>query len=148
MRYFIFAIFLMGCSTASARHPVTDAKGFTHSWSTERCQRLLDQRDALSWGIAFATGLAGAGGVTTAGINTGDKDKDNQIQWGFGISTGVLAAAASSMAVLVKLKSSEFETWCNQGPEIAAPVVEAEDPKTTPTVVTLVDVYPSDGGVE
>jgi hypothetical protein len=146
MRYFIFAIFLfMGCSTATARHPVQDANGFMHSFNAQRCQSLLDQRDALSWGIAFATGLAGAGGVTTAGINTGDKEKDNRIQWGFGITTGVLGAAASSMMVLVKLKSSEFETGCNQPPATTPvkedPVVKAEDPPAD-------DVYTGDAGIE
>jgi hypothetical protein len=144
MRYFIFAILLMGCSTASARHPVQDANGFMHSFDVHRCQSLLDQRDALSWGIAFATGLAGAGGVTTAGINTGDKEKDNRIQWGFGITTGVLGAAASSMMVLVKLKSAEFEIGCNQPPAITPIPVSAkvEDPAPTP------DVYTGDAGIE
>ncbi len=146
MKYLLISIFLMGCSTATARHPVQDVNGFMHSFDSQRCQSLLDQRDALSWGIAFATGLAGAGGVTTAGINTGDKEKDNRIQWGFGITTGVLGAAASSMMVLVKLKSSEFEQYCNTSLNTVTlakdpGVPQVEDPAPS-------DAYTGDAGIE
>lgn len=148
MKYLIISLLLFGCSTATARHPIQDANGFTHSFDVYRCQSLLDQRDALSWGIAFATGLAGAGGVTTAGINTGDKEKDNRIQWGFGIATGVLGAAASSMMVLVKLKSTSFEQYCNQPPTNVTVTKEAPVEKIEDPITPIPDVYTGDAGIE
>ncbi len=141
MRYLLISIFLIGCSTATARHPTTDTKGLTRSWSTEQCQSLLDQMDALSWGLAFATGLTGVGGLSTAFPDNSDT------RLGLGISSAVLAAGASSIAVLLQNKRKHFSTYCNVEEELAT----EEDPipdKTTPTVITLIDVYPSDGGVE
>jgi hypothetical protein len=149
MKYFIFAIFLfMGCSTATARHPVQDANGFMHSFDVQRCQSLLDQRDALSWGIAFATGLTAGGALGTAGVDTGDESKDKRIKWGLGITTSVLGAAASSMMVLVKLKSTSFEQYCNQPPTNVTVTKEAPVEKLEDPITPIPDAYAGDAGIE
>lgn len=144
MRFFIFAILLIGCSTATARAPVTDSNGFVHSWSVERCQVLLDLRDASTWGAAFAGGLAGVGGLSAAFPD--DSKKDTRLA--LGITSAVIAAAATSLTVLAKMKSTEFEQYCNQGIDIITkpvviPVEKLEDP-----ITPIPDVYPGDAGIE
>lgn len=145
MKYFIFAIFLFGCSTATARAPVTDSNGFVHSWSVERCQVLLDLRDASTWGAAFAGGLAGVGGLATAFPD--DSKKDTRLA--LGITSAVIAAAATSLTVLAKMKSNEFEAYCNQGIDIITkPVAEPVVEKPESPIPLITDVYPGDAGIE
>ena len=134
-------VLLLGCSTAAARQPVTDTNGFIHSWSTEQCQKLLDMRDAATWAAAFAGGLAGVGGLSAAFPD--DDRKDARL--GLGISSAVIAAAATSLTVLAKSKSTEFELYCNQDP---APVATPAEAKVeTDVMLPAEEVYPEDGGV-
>ncbi len=144
MRYLIFAIFLIGCSTATARHQENTGKDFASSWDARRCQRTLDEIDGLSWGLAFATGLTGVGGLSTAFPD--DSKKDTRLA--LGISSAVLAAGASSMAVLLKSKRTQFSTYCNIVPEDApvVPVVVVE--KIEDPIPPVSDVYSGDAGIE
>lgn len=100
-------VLAVACATA---RPSSGA--FASSWTPQRCQVLLDQRDTLVWSAAFAGGLSGVGGLTTA------IPDDERREWrlGLGISAAVLAAAATSFVVLGRAKSAEFEIWCNQEP--------------------------------
>lgn len=105
----MIALLASGCGVA---HVSTVApKGtFASSWTPERCQVLLDQRDAAIWAAGLGGGLSSGGGVGTGLV----ADKDWQM--GLGISTGILGAVGVSMTVLAKLKSDEFELYCNTGP--------------------------------
>jgi hypothetical protein len=95
----IVLMWLCGCGTARATAP---------SWSDQRCQMLMNQRDAATWGAAFAGGLAGVGGLSTAFPD--DEHKD--VRLGLGISAAVVAATATSLTMLAKMKSGEFERYC------------------------------------
>jgi hypothetical protein len=92
------------------RARVSPGTQFADSWSAERCQKLLDQRDAFTWAASFSGGLAGAGGLSTA-IPDDDQDR---ARLGLGISTAVLGAAAASLSVLAASRTAEFEKYCNQ----------------------------------
>lgn len=101
---------LMSCGGVAHVSPVAPEGGtFATSWSAARCQMLLDQRDASIWGSALGGGLSGAGGLATA------FPEDDDWQLGLGISTAVVAAVATSLTVLAKMKSDEFELYCNTG---------------------------------
>jgi hypothetical protein len=115
---------------------------FGNSWTAERCQTLLDQRDALTWGAAFAGGLAGVGGLATA---FPDQDR-HELRLGLGISSAVFAAAATSMVALGAKKSDEFELYCNT---VQAPA-DAELVEAVPVVETELELelVLYDGGVE
>jgi hypothetical protein len=116
----LVAIGLALSSCATAR----PAEKFSSSWTAERCQDLLDQRDALTWAAVFAGGLGGVAGVTTAI----PEDSRRDVRLGLGISAAVLAAAATSMVALGKVKSSEFEIYCNSEPEELAGVADGGPP--------------------
>ena len=103
------ALLVSGCGGVAHVSPtVPPGTTFANSWTAERCQTLLDQRDAAIWAAGLGGGLSSGGGVGT-GLVT---DKDWQM--GLGISTGVLGAVGVSMTVLAKLKSDEFERFCGQ----------------------------------
>jgi len=119
---FLLVVFTLGCgSVAQVRYRVPAVATlaatptpvpppptpFDTSWTPERCQRLLDQRDSLTWAVALGTGLTGAGGLSTA---FPDEDK---YRLSLGITSAVLAAITASFSVLVKVKSLEFEQYCN-----------------------------------
>jgi hypothetical protein len=104
----LFVLFV-GCGGVAHVSPtVPPGATFANSWTAERCQTLLDQRDAAIWAAGLGGGLSSGGGVGT-GLVT---DKDWQM--GLGISTGILGAVGVSMTVLAKLKSDEFERYCGQ----------------------------------
>jgi hypothetical protein len=125
----LVVVFTLGCgSVAQVRYRVPAATTFAEttevspppppptpfdtSWTPERCQKLLNQRDGLTWAVALGTGLTGAGGLSTAFL---DEDK---YRLSLGITSAVLAAITASFSVLVKVKSSEFEQYCNvESPE-------------------------------
>lgn len=99
---FIYLVFFStGCATAIPN------KSFADSWNADRCQNLLNQKDALIWVTALSSGLSGLGGVTTA------SSEDSKVRLGVGITTAVLGVVASSLIVLSKVKNSEFEQYCN-----------------------------------
>jgi hypothetical protein len=133
----LFPTFLLasGCATA---HPTGD---FGTSWTAQRCQALLDQRDALTWAAAFGGGLSGVGGLSTAFPDDSRKD----VRLGLGISAAVLAAASTSMVALAKIKSSEFEMYC--GTEPPAPAVVERDGNTVVEMMPIPDELVADGGV-
>jgi hypothetical protein len=110
------ALYASGCGTARAVAP---------SWSDQRCQTLMDQRDASVWGAAMAGGLAGVGGLSAA--FPGDDQKKARI--GLGISSAVVAAVATSLTMLAKMKSGEFELYCGATAPIdpAAPPAPVDD---------------------
>jgi len=144
MRYFIFSLFLLGCSTATARAPVTDANGFVHSWNSSRCQVLLDLRDASTWGAAFAGGLAGVGGLSAAF----PEDDHKNTRLALGITSAVVAAAATSLTVLAKMKSSEFSQYCNESIDIITPPVVEPVAKIDDPIPSVSDAYSGDAGIE
>jgi hypothetical protein len=147
----LMAIFAVGCG-AVARVSETAPQGrtFATSWTPDRCQRLLDQRDAVIWAAALGGGLSGVGGIATAI----PEDDRRDARLGVGISTAVVAAVATSMTVLAKLKTSEFEQYCNVALDPMTPI--SSEPGDAPIDVEViraddvVDVEwtPVDGGVE
>jgi hypothetical protein len=94
-----FVSVITSCATARSNNK---------DWQGPQCQTLLDQRDSLVWATAFGSGLSGVGGITTAIVRDNEK-----AQLGIGISTAVIGAVTSSLIVLSKIKSSEFEQYCN-----------------------------------
>ncbi|MFA4971149.1 MAG: hypothetical protein WC683_00955 [bacterium] len=121
---------------------------FATSWTADRCQRLLDQRDAATWGAALGGALSGAGGLATAFPD------DEDWQLGLGISTAVVAAVATSLTVLAKMKSDEFEQYCSVAPVAApaAPVGEASTADPAPALAAgrpvLAEEPYGDGGAD
>lgn len=126
MKAFLFmlpAFVLISCGgVAHVSKDAVQGGTFATSWTSERCQTLLDQRDASIWAAAFGGGLAGVGGLTTA-----FPENDN-VRLGLGISAAVVAAAATSLTVLSKMKSSEFEVYCNLGSPVAPSPIAPGDP--------------------
>lgn len=113
MKRLMLILFLIcfGCGGVARVSPdAPQGKTFATFWTSNRCQILLDQRDASIWGATFGGGLSGAGGLATAFPD----DRDWQL--GLGISTAIIAAVTTSLTVLSKMKSDEFELYCNTGP--------------------------------
>jgi hypothetical protein len=111
-------VLLAGCGGVAHVSPtVPPGTTFANSWTAERCQTLLDQRDAAIWAAGLGGGLSSGGGV-----GTGFVDDENAQMW-VGISVGVVAAVGVSMTVLAKLKSDELERWCNVSPDPPSGVV-------------------------
>lgn len=94
--------------TAFAGEDAAAAAGST--WSVTDCQRLLNSRDGLVWAAAFAGGLGGAGGLGSAFPD----DSRQDVRLGLGITSAVLAAFATSVSLIAKSRSAEFEQYCNQ----------------------------------
>lgn len=108
-----FLLFLLfaGCGgVAHVSSTTPSGTTFANSWTPERCQMLLDQRDAATWAAALGGGLSAAGAVGAS------FPEDDNWQMGLGLSTAVIAAVTTSMTVLAKMKSDEFEMYCNTGP--------------------------------
>jgi hypothetical protein len=82
-------------------------------WNDERCQALLDKRDAFKWIATFAGGLGGIGGLSTAFPD----DSQKAWRYGLGISSIVLAATSASFGGLAASKTKTFETYCNTAPD-------------------------------
>ena len=140
----LVACLVAGCGGVARVAPGAPQGGsFATSWTGDRCQRLLDQRDATVWAAAFLGGLAGVSGLSAV-LPDGDSAEERQARLGLGISTAVVAAAATSMTVLAKAKSSEFEAYCNQVPEPEE--AAGADPIEVP--VEVVGVVLPDGGLE
>lgn len=119
-------LLLLGCGgVARVAPPGPGASGATRT--VDRCQALLDQRDASVWGAAFAGGLAGVGGLSTAfpeedGDTTAAEARRARL--GLGISAAVLGALGTSLSLLARMKSAEFEQYCN----VQVPALPAADP--------------------
>lgn len=144
MKYTILLfILLTSCATAAPRQDI--GNDFQNSWNAQRCQTLLDQRDSSMWGAAFGGGLTGV-----AGLSTAFPENDN-VRLGLGLTSAVIAAAATSLTVLAKMKSTEFEQYCN----LANPVVPMENmapaqpvvQPVSPPVVNFIEEYQEDAGV-
>ncbi len=147
-RFFLVVIFVFGCGSVAKVSEPTKTGSFASSWTPERCQRLLDQRDGLMWATAFGGGLTGAGGLSAAIPDDSQKD----VRIGLGITSAVIAAATSSLIALAKAKSSEFEQYCNVEPEaiVAEVVFEQEDEPIDAEFVEIkvVDTYPDNGEID
>ena len=115
----VLFILFAGCGgVAHVSSTAPPGTTFANSWTPERCQVLLDQRDAATWAAALGGGLSAAGAVGAA------FPEDDKLQMGLGLSTAVLAAVTTSMTVLAKLKSDTFEMYCNTGAPLMLPPVE------------------------
>jgi hypothetical protein len=79
-------------------------------WNDERCQTLLDKRDAFALWSAVTGGLAGAGGISTAAT-----DKDIP-QWCIGASSLVFGSVSAGLAIAAKAKTDRFEQYCSTDP--------------------------------
>lgn len=138
MRALALALLLVGCSGVARQSTGS-------GWTDERCQRLLDQRDASLWGAAFAGGLGGVGGLATAFPD----DDSREARLGLGISSAVLAAAGTSLAMLGRMKSEEFEQWCNvDAPELRADGAGSEEPDAASPLDAPMELWEADGGVD
>lgn len=93
-------IFYGGCARTVTSVPNSEYDG-------PQCQTLYNQKDGLIWASAFASGLTGVGGLTTS------ISENQNVRLGVGISTAVIGAVASSLIVISKVKSNEFEQYCN-----------------------------------
>ena len=101
----LIVLFYDGCATTAKSVP-------NNEWDGPQCQTLYNQKDGLIWASAFGAGLGGIGGLTTS-------ISDNQnVRLGVGISTAVIGAVASSLIVISKVKTNEFEQYCNVEAEL------------------------------
>ena len=101
----LVVLFYDGCARTVTSVPNSE-------WDGPQCQTLYNQKDGLIWASAFGAGLGGIGGLTTS-------ISDNQnVRLGVGISTAVIGAVASSLIVISKVKTNEFEQYCNVEAEL------------------------------
>ena len=85
----------------------------TTYWNDERCQELLDKRDALVAIAASLGGLTGLGGLTSVIPSDMPDDKRQDMQLGLGITTVGLAAAGTGIVIASKSMTTKFEMYCS-----------------------------------
>jgi hypothetical protein len=107
----------------------------TTYWSDERCQELLDKRDAMVAATAGICGLTGASGLGTVI----PEDASKAMRLGFGITTVALGTVCTSLTLASRSLTARFEQYCSTVPPPAPTPVEhpASD-----------EVEEADGGVK
>jgi hypothetical protein len=152
MRLMLLAVLLLagcgGIARVSETAPTTGS--FASSWNAEKCQRLLDKRDAAFWGGVMGNGLGGVGSLVMAFPDVSDK-----VKLGVGIGALAVAAASTSLMFLGRTLATEFEIYCNQvgaGSPVMTPMMPVPDLGIEPAEPgeIIVDDPPvaADGGVE
>lgn len=111
-------------------------------WTDERCQELLDKRDAVVAATAGICGLTGASGLGTVI----PQDASKELRLGFGITTVALGTVCTSLTLAARSLTARFEQYCSVPPPVAYehPVsdeVEADGE-------TTVELIAPDAGVE
>lgn len=109
-------------------------------WNDERCQELLDKRDAMAAVTAGICGLTGASGLGTVI----PEDASKEMRLGFGLTTIALGTVCTSMTLATKSLSNKFEMYCSVERPVPAEHPASDEVELAPEPDEFKD---ADGGV-